>query len=174
MSAAADAVHRLSVHVQDFPSPGILFRDLTPVFEDVDAFREVAAELVEPFLGSFDAVLGIESRGFLLAAAIGVRSGVPVLVARKQGKLPGTVLSERYELEYGTAVLEMAPRRLSEGTRVLIVDDVLATGGSAAATARLAERAGYLVAGVSVVVELGGLGARAALGELPVHTILVD
>ncbi|MGO2658876.1 adenine phosphoribosyltransferase [Mycetocola reblochoni] len=174
MSAASDAVHRLSVHVRDFPAPGILFRDLTPVFEDVEAFRAVTDELASPFEGAFDAVLGIESRGFLLAAAIGVRRGVPVLVARKRGKLPPPVLSEEYSLEYGSAVLEMAPRRLDESTRVLVVDDVLATGGSAAATARLVARAGYRLAGVSVIVELGGLGGRDALGDIRMHSTLVD
>ncbi|MHB1235398.1 MAG: adenine phosphoribosyltransferase [Microbacteriaceae bacterium] len=171
-TAAAGLVESLLASIPDFPEPGILFRDLTPVFADPTAFRAVIDELVAPFAGHFDAIAGIDARGFLLAGAAAYRSQVGVLAIRKRGKLPGVVLTETYELEYGTAALELHPEQLSTGSRVLILDDVLATGGTVAAGARLVERAGYRVAGVATVLELLDLGGRARLDGRRVHVVL--
>ncbi|TFC79738.1 adenine phosphoribosyltransferase [Cryobacterium cheniae] len=169
---AADHVNALLASYQDFPQAGILFRDLNPVFADATAFRALIDELAGRFRGEFDAVAGIEARGFLLAAAIGYAADVAVLAVRKGGKLPGTVLSEEYDLEYGSACLELEIGQLAPGARVLVVDDVLATGGTIAATSRLVERAGYRLTGVGVVLELTDLVGRARLGDAPVHAIV--
>ncbi len=133
---AAALVERLTAVVPDFPKPGILFRDVTPVFSDPVAFGRVCEALAAPFAigGGFQAVAGIEARGFALAGGIAAQHQVGVLTVRKAGKLPGEVLSEQYALEYGEAELELRPGQLPQGTRVLVVDDVLATGGTAAAT----------------------------------------
>ena len=157
--------------VPDFPEPGILFRDLAPVFADGDAFHAIVDDLATAFDGRFDAVAGVEARGFVLAAAVAYATGSGVLVVRKAGKLPGQVLRETYDLEYGSASLELEPDRLPQGSRVLVLDDVLATGGTLAASARLIERAGYAVAGFGVVLELAGLGGRERLGEVPAYSI---
>lgn len=162
----ADAVRlidSLTAVIEDFPQPGITFRDLTPVFADGDALRAVADALVAPWVGQIDAIAGVEARGFLLAAAAAYSVGLGVLVVRKPGKLPRDVISESYDLEYGSTSLEVQPADFPVGTRVLVVDDVLATGGTLAASTRLIERAGWLVAGVSVVLELEALDGRAAL-----------
>ena len=169
---AAQHVQTLLASYPDFPLPGILFRDLNPVFADAVAFRSIIDDLNDRFHGQFDAVAGIEARGFLLAAGIGYAAECAVLAVRKGGKLPGTVLTEEYDLEYGSARLELEVGQLPAGTRVLIVDDVLATGGTVAATARLIERAGYVSIGVGVVLELADLDGRGRLGDVPVHTIV--
>ena len=171
-SPAADRVNDLLASYPDFPQPGIVFRDLNPVFANASAFRAIIDELVEHHRGGFDAVAGIEARGFLLAAAVGYAADVPVLAVRKGGKLPGTVLTEEFDLEYGSARLELEVGQLPEGTRVLILDDVLATGGTVAATARLIERAGYVLAGVGVVVALTELRGREHIGDIPLHAIV--
>jgi len=171
-SSPVQQLERLLVSVPDFPEPGILFRDLAPVFADGDAFRAIVDELVSRFDGRFDAVAGVEARGFVLAAAAAYAAGVGVLVVRKAGKLPGDVLSESYQLEYGTATLELEPRRLPEASRVLVLDDVLATGGTLAATARLIERAGYAVAGFGVLLELEELDGRDRLGGYETQSLL--
>ncbi|MEI5584137.1 MULTISPECIES: adenine phosphoribosyltransferase [unclassified Agromyces] len=159
--------------IPDFPEPGVVFRDLTPVFADGPAFHALAEALTAPFAGRFDDLAGVEARGFLLAGAASALCGAGVLPVRKAGKLPRAVLREEYDLEYGTAALEVHEGELPPGSRVLIVDDVLATGGTVGAAARLVERAGWTVAGISVAIELEGLGGRAALGDrYPVHSIL--
>lgn len=157
---------------EDFPQPGILFRDLTPVFADGQALRAVVDEMVSPFIGQFDAIAGLEARGFILAAAAAMEVGVGVVPIRKAGKLPGAVLRESYQLEYGQATFEVSPDVLPAGSRVLIMDDVLATGGTAAASAILLERAGWTVAGVSVALELVELDGRRLLGGRRVHAVL--
>jgi adenine phosphoribosyltransferase len=171
VSRAREELDRLLVSVPDFPEPGILFRDLAPVFADGTAFRALVDDLAEHFAGRFDAVAGVEARGFVLAAAVAYAAGAGVLVVRKAGKLPGVVLSETYELEYGTASLELEPNRLPAGSRVLVLDDVLATGGTLGASARLISRAGYEIAGFGVVLELEDLGGRARLAGSPVYSI---
>ena len=171
-SDASALVDRMIAVVPDFPVPGILFRDVTPLFSDADAFATVTAALSEPFDGAFTAVAGIEARGFALAGGIAIEQGVGVLTVRKAGKLPGEVLSESYALEYGESTLELRPSQLPPGTRVLVVDDVLATGGTADATVTLLERAGYEVVGIAVLLELEGLPGRERLASrIPVHAL---
>ena len=171
-SSAVAHVEALLASYPDFPQPGIVFRDLNPVFADAIAFRAIIDDLAERYRGQFDAVAGIEARGFLLAAAVGYAANAAVLAVRKGGKLPGTVLTEEYDLEYGSARLELEVGQLPAGTRVLILDDVLATGGTIAATTRLIERAGYTLTGVGVVLELGDLHGRDRLAAAPVHAII--
>jgi adenine phosphoribosyltransferase len=154
--------------IPDFPEPGILFRDLTPVFADPAAFASVIDALTAPFEGAYDIVAGVEARGFALAAGVAARSGHGLLLIRKAGKLPGETLRESYALEYGEAVLEVHTDQLPSGSRVLLVDDVLATGGTLAASQRLIERAGWVLAGTAVVLELDGLGGREKLAPLDV------
>ncbi|MCS5730946.1 adenine phosphoribosyltransferase [Herbiconiux moechotypicola] len=159
----------------DFPEPGILFRDLSGLFADPEGLPVVGEALltVHDGFGPFDAVAGVEARGFVLGTAAALAGGAGMLAVRKAGKLPGAVLTERYALEYGTAALEVHPDTLPAGSRVLVVDDVLATGGTLAATLRLIERAGWEVAGVAVVIELDGLDGRAALPDgVPVGALL--
>jgi adenine phosphoribosyltransferase len=158
--------------VADFPEKGILFRDLTPVLADASSFASVVENLGDAFAGRFDAVAGVEARGFLLASAVAYRAGTGVIAVRKAGKLPGPVMTEQYSREYGAATLEIEPEHVPVGGRVLILDDVLATGGSVGATASLLQRAGCTVAGVGVVLELEALHGRANLERFDVHAIL--
>ncbi len=170
----SELVLELSDTIPDFPKPGIVFRDLTPVFADANGFRAVIDTFASRFAGRFDAVAGVEARGFLIAAGLAYAARVPLAAVRKAGKLPGEVLSEDYELEYGTATLEIRPGQLAPGTRVLIVDDVVATGGSCAAAARLVERCGYSVAGIGLMLELEGLGGRERLSGYDLHSIVSE
>jgi adenine phosphoribosyltransferase len=170
---AADLVDRLTLVVPDFPEPGVLFRDLTPTLADAAALRAITDELAGAFAGRFDLVAGIEARGFLLAAAAAYASGAGVVAVRKAGKLPPETLTQHYELEYGSAALEIRADQLAPGTRVLVLDDVLATGGTVDATCTLLERAGAVVAGVGVVLELAALGGRARLTGRDVAAIRV-
>jgi len=169
---AARLVNELAAVIEDFPKPGITFRDLTPVFADGPALRAVADALASPYVGKVDAIAGVEARGFLLAAAAAYSAGLGVLVIRKPGKLPREVISESYDLEYGSATLEVQPADLPVGSRVLLIDDVLATGGTLAASAKLIERAGWVVAGVSVVLELDDLDGRAALPGRDIRSLV--
>ncbi|MHA7284377.1 adenine phosphoribosyltransferase [Arthrobacter sp. TMS2-4] len=168
---AREAVGRLCAVVPDFPSPGIMFRDLTPVFSDAQGFRAVVDALAEAFADQFDAVAGVEARGFLLAAAIGYATGTGVVTVRKAGKLPRAVYRESYDLEYGQASLEIHQADLPAGTRVLLLDDVLATGGTLAAAGALLEQAGAVVVGCGVVLELADLTGRNALAGRRVHAL---
>lgn len=165
-SAVGEALDELTILVPDFPQPGIVFRDLSPVFADGAAFKQVTDALLEPFVGTVDAVAGVEARGFLLAAAAAYALGTGTLLIRKAGKLPRATLAESYALEYGEATLEVHEGELPAGSRVLILDDVLATGGTLRAAKTLVERAGWTVAGIGVVLELEALGGRAGLGEV--------
>jgi len=169
--ATAQLISSLTAIVEDFPKPGITFRDLTPVFANGEALRAVADALVAPWVGKIDAIAGVEARGFLLAAAAAYSVGLGVLVVRKPGKLPGETITESYDLEYGSTSLEVQPADFPPGTRVLVVDDILATGGTLAASTRLIERAGWRVAGVSVVLELEALNGRAALPGRDIHAL---
>ncbi|BDZ47638.1 adenine phosphoribosyltransferase [Naasia aerilata] len=172
-ASAADLVRSLTTTTPDFPTPGILFRDLSGVFADGAAFRTVVAAMAEPFAGRFDAVAGAEARGFLFAAALAHSAGTGVLPLRKPGKLPPPVLTEEYDLEYGSAELQLRTS-VASGLRVLLVDDVLATGGTLAAARRLLEKAGNVVVGATVVIELSGLGGRAAVEGLEVAALVAE
>ncbi len=151
---------RLCATVADYPSEGIVFKDLTPVFADGPALRLLVDSILAPFAGKFDAVAGVEARGFLLAAAAAYATGTGVITIRKAGKLPREVYAESYALEYGHATLELHQDDIAVGTRVLILDDVLATGGTLGAAATLLERAGAVVAGIGVVLEIEELPGR--------------
>lgn len=157
--------------VPDFPSPGILFRDITPVLADAEALVVVATELAT-FVGEADVVVGIEARGFLLGAVAALVAGTGIVPVRKAGKLPRVAASRTYELEYGTATLELPADTLAPGARVFVVDDVLATGGTAAATCALLRDAGAEVIGFGALLELTSLGGRQRLGAVPVHALL--
>jgi adenine phosphoribosyltransferase len=160
--------------VPDFPQPGVQFKDLTPLFADGPAFQAVVDAIVRRYEpGSFDVVVGIEARGFLVAAAVGYAAGVGVVPVRKAGKLPWQAVSAEYALEYGQATIEVHRDAFQAAARALIVDDVLATGGTLAATADLVNRAGGQVAGMSVLLELAVLGGRDRLASYDLHSLLV-
>ncbi len=150
--------------VADFPTPGVLFKDITPLLGDPLAFAGVVDDLVGGFAGQeIDQVVGIEARGFILGGAVAYRLGAGFVPVRKAGKLPSAVEGEAYALEYGNDHLEIHVDALRLGARTLIVDDVLATGGTAGATVRLIERLGAEVRGLAFVLELGFLGGRSRL-----------
>jgi adenine phosphoribosyltransferase len=157
--------------VPDFPEPGVLFRDLGPVFAHAGAFRALVEGLAETLPPDTDVLLAVEARGFLLGAAVALLTGTGVAPLRKPGKTPVVADRASYALEYGTATLELPAGMLAAGQRVVVVDDVLATGGTAAAAAELADRAGAEVTGISVVLELGGLGGRDRLPGRTVHAL---
>ena len=167
----AGVIASLTREVADFPKPGIQFKDLTPLFADGAAMGAVTDALADIASGA-DLVAGIDSRGFLVAAAVAARLGIGVLAVRKGGKLPPPVYAERYDLEYGSATLEIPAAGIElAGRGVVIVDDVLATGGTLCAANRLLERAGAHVTGSAVVVELCALGGREAIAPLQVHSL---
>lgn len=167
----SDVIAALARDVADFPKPGVQFKDLTPVFADRRGMAAVTDALADIASGA-DLVAGIDSRGFLVAAAVAIRLGTGVLAIRKAGKLPPPVHAERYDLEYGSATLEIPADGIElPGRSVVIIDDVLATGGSIGAAARLLGRAGARVPAAAVVVELVALGGREALAPLPVHSL---
>ncbi|MEP6842067.1 MAG: adenine phosphoribosyltransferase [Pseudolysinimonas sp.] len=170
-TAATAALDRLTAVIPDFPTAGIMFRDLTPVFADAAALRAVIDELIAPFAGSFEVIAGVEARGFVLAAAAAVLADTGVVMIRKAGKLPRPTVSRQYSLEYGTATLELHSDELPVGTRVLLVDDVLATGGTLEASLGLLGDAGLVAAGVSVVLELTALNGRARIGDVSFSAI---
>ncbi len=161
--------------VPDYPRPGIVFKDISPLLADPAAF----ASAVDAVTGQHrtsppDKIVGIEARGFIFAAPVAYGLGAGFVPVRKAGKLPAATYAESYQLEYGFATLEVHRDAFFPGDRVLIVDDVLATGGTAAATRRLVERAGATAVGVSVLIELAALGGRAKLADLDVHAVLTD
>ena len=158
--------------IPDFPQPGILFRDITPLLRDPAAFRQVTAALAEPFRGRVDAVAGVESRGFIFGAPLAAELGVGFLPVRKAGKLPGDKLALEYALEYGTSTLEIHTDAVRPGERILLVDDLLATGGTARAAAGLIEAVGGRVEGIAFVIELLFLQGRTALQGHDVHALL--
>jgi adenine phosphoribosyltransferase len=171
--AVAALVAERVLDVPDFPQPGVVFKDLSPLFADGAHFRAVIDRIVDHYgRDGFDVVAGIEARGFVIAAAVAYAAGVGVVPVRKAGKLPRRVLSAGYALEYGEAVLEVHADAFVAGQRVLVVDDVLATGGTAEATLGLVERAGGEVAGFTVLLELGFLEGRKRLAGRPVHALL--
>jgi adenine phosphoribosyltransferase len=157
--------------INDYPQRGVVFKDITPLLGDGAAFREVVDGLAATY-GNVDKVAGIEARGFILAAPVACRLGAGFVPVRKKGKLPAATFSEDYELEYGTATVEVHQDAFSPDDRVLIVDDVLATGGTAAATANLVRRAGGTVIGIAVLIELSFLSGRNKLPDFPVTALL--
>lgn len=160
-------------NVPGFPKPGIVFRDLTTLFLDGPAFRRTVDWMAgEARAKKAEILVGIESRGFILAGAAAAQLELPLALARKLGKLPWESVQETYTLEYGTATLEMHRDAVRSGQAVLIVDDLLATGGTAAAAIRLVEKLGGRVAGVAFVVELSFLGGRAPLKGYPVSALV--
>jgi len=157
--------------VPDYPEPGVMFKDITPLLADGEAFRAVIDALAKTY-GPVEKVAGIEARGFILAAPVAARLGAGFVPIRKKGKLPGATFAEDYQLEYGTATIEVLTDAFDPDDRVLVIDDVLATGGTARATADLVQRAGARVAGISVLLELSFLHGRAKLADLPVTALI--
>ena len=157
--------------VSDYPQAGVVFKDITPLLADAKAFAAVVDALAVT-AGPVDKVAGIEARGFILAAPVACRLGAGFVPIRKKGKLPGTTFAEDYELEYGTATIEVLTDAFEPSDRVLVIDDVLATGGTARATADLVQRTGAQVVGFAVLLELSFLNGRAKLSDLPVSALL--
>ena len=158
--------------VPDFPKPGIMFRDISPLLASPDAFGEVVRLIAHEWKGSVDAVAGLDARGFLFGAPLALALGVPFVMIRKKGKLPGDVESFSYDLEYGSDTVEMKRGSLKKGARVLIVDDLLATGGTATAACALVESVDARVAGCAFVIELVGLGGREKLGNRSIQSLV--
>jgi adenine phosphoribosyltransferase len=175
-SGLAELIGARIREVPDYPAPGIVFKDITPLLADGSAFAAVVAALADGHCGDgpnrVDKVVGIEARGFIFAAPVAVLLGAGFVPVRKQGKLPAAAYAESYQLEYGTATIEMHSDAVSPGERVLIIDDVLATGGTANATAKLIRRSGAEVAGIAVVIELGFLSGRASLPGIDVRSLV--
>ncbi len=157
--------------VPDYPQPGVMFKDITPLLADGPAFAAVIDALAGVY-GPVDKVAGIEARGFVLAAPVACRLGAGFVPIRKKGKLPGVTYAQEYDLEYGTATVEVLTDAFEPSERVLVIDDVLATGGTARAAAELVQRAGAEVAGLGVLLELSFLDGRAKLPGLPVSALL--
>lgn len=159
--------------IPDFPKPGILFKDITPLLADARGFRVAIDRLAEPFVGQHvDKVVGIESRGFFLGGPLALALGAGLVIVRKKGKLPWKTREVTYELEYGTDTVEMHVDAVAPGQRVLVVDDLVATGGTAAATVKLIREAGGEVVACTFLVELGALEGRSKLGVERVHSLL--
>ena len=170
-AALADLITSRIRDIPDYPKPGIVFKDITPLLADGPALQAVVRALASGH-GPVDKVVGIEARGFILAASAACELGSGFVPVRKQGRLPGPTYAQSYELEYGTATVEVHQDAFRPGERVLIIDDVLATGGTAQATARLVRRAGADIVGVAVIMELTFLGGRAKLSGEPLRTLV--
>lgn len=159
--------------IPDFPKPGILFRDITTMLKDGAAFSCVINELAQRYpAGSLDAIAGIESRGFIFGAALAAKLGIGFIPIRKPGKLPAKTVSARYSLEYGTDKIEMHVDAVSPGMRVLLIDDLLATGGTMQAACELVEKTGGVVAECCFIIELADLKGRKALAEKNIFSLL--
>jgi adenine phosphoribosyltransferase len=169
-------IELLATHIRDvpdFPKPGIIFKDITPLLASVDGFKAAAELLIERYRPMrLTAIVAIESRGFLFAAPLAISLGLPLHIVRKPGKLPYKTDSVEYSLEYGTGTLEMHQESLRRGDRVLVMDDLLATGGTAAAAAQLAAKQGAEVVEHGFVIELGFLNGRAKLAPAPAFALL--
>jgi adenine phosphoribosyltransferase len=160
--------------IPDFPSPGILFRDITPLLQDAEMLRIACNALAEPFKNmNVAGVVGVESRGFIFGPPVALALGAGFTIARKPGKLPWKTEQESYDLEYGTDTIEMHADAVRPGSNVLLIDDLIATGGTAGATAALVERMGGNVVGCSFLIELSVLGGRKRLPDVPVESVLV-
>jgi adenine phosphoribosyltransferase len=160
--------------IPDFPKPGVVFKDITPLLADVDAFRFTVDAIADHFAGSeVHKVVGVEARGFIVAAPVAYRFGAGLVPVRKAGKLPHEIESEEYELEYGTDLLEIHKDAVRPGENVVLVDDVLATGGTASASVRLVERLGGNVLGLGFVIELAFLHGRSKLPGRDMISLMV-
>ncbi len=161
-------------NIPDFPKPGIQFKDITPVLSDAGLFARTIELLTAPFTpGMVDAVVGIDARGFIFAAAAALKLQAGFIPIRKKGKLPFHTYEQSYELEYGTATVAMHTDALRRGSRVLLIDDLLATGGTAAAAAALVQKVGAEILEISFLIELGFLNGRQKLAGLPVRSLVV-
>ncbi len=172
-AAVIEEIERRIREVPDFPQPGISFKDITPLIEDGAAFRaavDALAATVEHL--DYDRIVSAEARGFVFGTALAYRAGKGLVLARKPNKLPRETISASYELEYGTNALEVHTDAIPPGARVLVVDDLLATGGTARAMCQLVENAGGIVAGVAFLIELRFLGGRELLAPYPVASLL--
>ena len=161
-------------NIPDFPHAGIQFKDITTLLLEPHAFKHVVDVWAARYQGKIDAIVGVDARGFIFGAALAYVTGLPFVTARKKGKLPGETCSEEYQLEYGTAVLEIHVDSLKKGQRVLIIDDLLATGGTVAATVNLVRRLGAEVVEAAFVVDLPPLKGRERLEKMgvPVHSLV--
>lgn len=160
-------------NVPDFPKPGIQFKDITTLLLVPEAFRYVIGQFKERYADRrVDAIVGVDARGFIFAASLAHEMGLPLITARKKGKLPADTIAEEYELEYGTAVVEMHRDALKPGDATIIIDDLLATGGTVGAVVKLIERLGGTVTEAAFVVELPPLGGRNRLDPVPVHSLV--
>ncbi len=174
---AQEALTRLTVDVADWPQEGVTFKDITPVLADHHAFSAIITALAAAGRDDHgnvvvDKVVGMEARGFILAAPVALALGIGFVPVRKHGKLPRATHAVSYSLEYGEATLEVHRDAIGPGERVLMVDDVLATGGTVVATRQLIEASGGVAVGASVLMELGFLDPRAVTGDLPIATLL--
>jgi len=170
---SADDLRAKIREVPDFPKPGILFYDITTLLKDPDAFREVIDQMADQVKDSaVDLVVGMESRGFIFSAPLAYQLQAGFVPVRKLGKLPAETIEVEYDLEYGTATLEIHKDAIEPGQRVLIVDDLLATGGTVQGTIELVQRLGGEIAGLSFMVELTGLHGREKLGDFQIHALL--
>lgn len=168
-----EQIKKLVRDIPDFPEPGIVFRDITPVLEDPIAFSTITDLIVVHFgRGNVDKVVGIEARGFILASPVAYHFGAGFIPIRKKGKLPWETVEEAYELEYGIAELEVHKDAIVDGERTLIVDDVLATGGTARAAARLVEQIGGSVCGIACMIELDDLHGRDKLAGYDLFSLI--
>lgn len=168
-----DALRTAVRDVVDFPKQGIIFKDITPILADAKLYREAITRLCDTAEGmQIDKVVGIDARGFIFAAAVADRLGVGFVPVRKKGKLPWKTRQTAYDLEYGQAIVELHEDAVEPGETVLVVDDLLATGGTAGAAVKLLDELGARVAGISVLIELSFLHGRAQLAPHPVHAVL--
>lgn len=172
-SAALARAEGLIREIPDYPAPGVLFRDIMPLLADGPALRATVDALMAPFHGKFDVIAGLEARGFLLASAAAYASGTGLFPIRKAGKLPRPAASVGYELEYGVAEVE-AHDDVPRGSRVLLIDDVLATGGTLEAAYELLNELGYEVTGTAVLFEIEGMGGREVLADPHLHTVFTS
>jgi adenine phosphoribosyltransferase len=172
MASDGHWLHKYVRDIDDFPTAGVTFRDITPVLADAEGFGRAINELAGRFADApADRVLGMEARGFIIAAPIAYRMGAGFIPVRKAGKLPWQVIREEYSLEYGSDKLEVHRDAILPGERILVIDDVLATGGTAAATVRLVEALDGIVVGIGVLIELEGLGGRDRLNGHRVESL---
>lgn len=164
---------KLIREIRDFPKKGVGFKDITPVLENAAAFKQIIDDLAEPYLNQkIDKVVGIDARGFLLASAVAYKLGAGVAIVRKKGKLPHKTIAEAYELEYGTNEIEIHADAIKPGEKVVIVDDVLATGGTVEVTVRLIERLEGDICGISFLIELGFLKGREKIKGYSVYSLV--